>query len=352
MERSKKNAIAAAIVAIALIASIVAACMTAMPSDESPLSSHTGAQELTQAAAPSEDGTVAEGYNNTTGTKVTNIDTLRNATTGDYYLAEDITVSSIDSVNDYSTIFSGTFDGNGHTITIDATGETGVTDAGGLFMGLKSGAVIKNLTIKVNKFSLKTSQSLNNVGIIAGYVNGDCTIENVKVVLNYGTTATGNSNQDNYVWTSQIDDVEIRLGGLFGKVEQGTSTIRNVTVENNASGQGFSALAWMNSGSVIYHSDSTMRIGGFVGHVLDSGNLDMDAVTYKTGEGTGNITAIGESTSSERYNLAFIGGVVGYLQNGSVNINGLHLDVRGGVGEKCKRVNINYTYSAGFVIGQ
>lgn len=56
---------------------------------------------------------------------------------GSYRLDQDITLTT-----PYENDFSGTFDGNGHTVTLDITGTGNYT---GMFKSLAGGAVVKNL---------------------------------------------------------------------------------------------------------------------------------------------------------------------------------------------------------------
>ena len=78
--------------------------------------------------------------------------------------------------------FQGTFDGRGHTITLDidfsAYADTG--NCGGVFKVL-NGATVKNIELDGKaEGTLTLSASLNNVGLLAGFVNGsETTIEDI-----------------------------------------------------------------------------------------------------------------------------------------------------------------------------
>lgn len=90
---------------------------------------------------------------------------------GSYKLAADITVTE-----PYANDFSGTFDGNGHTVTLDITASTANV---GLFSKLAGGAVVKNV---ITAGSV-TATGKNNVGGIAGVADtelGAITISNCK----------------------------------------------------------------------------------------------------------------------------------------------------------------------------
>lgn len=96
---------------------------------------------------------------------------------GNYQLTEDITVTAPYG-NDITgfTGFTGTFDGNGHTVTLDITASTANV---GLFSKLAGGAVVRNV---ITAGSV-TATGKNNVGGIAGVADtelGAITISNCK----------------------------------------------------------------------------------------------------------------------------------------------------------------------------
>lgn len=90
---------------------------------------------------------------------------------GTYRLTADITVTK-----PYANEFTGTFDGNGHTVTLNITASTANV---GLFSKLAGGAVVKNV---ITAGSV-TATGKNNVGGIAGVADtelGAITISNCK----------------------------------------------------------------------------------------------------------------------------------------------------------------------------
>ena len=89
---------------------------------------------------------------------------------GSYTLTKDIIVTE-----PYASDFSGTFDGNGHTVTLNITDSTANV---GLFKTLSGGAVVRNV---ITAGSISSTEKY--VGGIAGFANtysGDVTIENCK----------------------------------------------------------------------------------------------------------------------------------------------------------------------------
>lgn len=340
MERHTRLSRAAVVlVAIALIASITAAVWFASPDAPYVPSEDSGAALGT--AAPAEDGTVAEGYQ-PSGEGISDISTARNNPSGNYHLTQDITITSLHSDDKWDQAFSGTLDGAGHTITINAEAKnTGCTDAGGLFIGVKAGATIKNLTIVVNSFHYGTSASgTANGGIIAGYASGDkITVDNVKVILNqdsntmYHGTSTYNG-VDTYMYSTTGDhsSIAFNFGGLFGKVEGGTTTIKNTTVYNSAGGKyGFSAWTWVNT-PWMGNGKSWINIGGFVGSVQETkegtdGNLTLQNVKYDADDDA-KISALAES-GTDRENAARLSPFLGVLNVGALKVDNLIFNAGG-----------------------
>ena len=340
MERHTRLSRAAVVlVTIALIAAIAAAVWFASPQSPYVPSEDSGAALGT--AAPAEDGTVAEGYQpSSTGTGISSMDPTRSDTDGDFYLTQDIEITSLHS-DDWGQAFSGTLDGAGHTITINAeTKNTSCSDAGGLFIGVNAGATIKNMTIVVNSFHYGTSaKGTANGGIIGGYASGDnITVDNVKVILNqdsntmhHGTSTYNGVDTYMYSTTGDHSSIAFNLGGLFGKVEGGTTTIKNTTVYNSAGGKyGFSAWTWV-SKPWLSNGESWINIGGFVGSVQKSGdkdgNLTLQNVKYDADDDA-KISALAES-GTDRNNYARLSPFLGVLNAGKLTVDNLIFNAGG-----------------------
>lgn len=348
MERHMRLSRAAVVlVAIALIAAIAAAVWFASPDAPYVPSEDSGAALGT--AAPAEDGTVASGYQ-PIGDGISSMDPTREKPKGDFYLTQDITITSLHSDDKWNQAFSGTFDGNGHTITINASHTTTCNDAGGMFIGLANGAVIKNLTIVVRGFSLGFSGDTINAGMIAGYAAGEkITIDNVKLVLE--RTSDGNDPVDDpvnypvndpYVYKSNEGiDTAINFGGLIGKVEDGTVTISNTTVINNETGTyGFSARNWVRAGyeggwlgAGAYDSKSWTNVGGFVGSVQagkeGNGNLTMNYVKYDAADGAKMSAYASSYGLTRQYNYARLSPFLGVLNVGALKVDNLIFNAGG-----------------------
>ena len=309
------------IFAVALIAAFSCGIIE-MPA----ISSEISAEAATGAATTDvlQDGEVASGYS-PSGTGISNIDTARQSPSGKYYLTQDITIESLHTGN-YRQVFTGTLDGCGHTITINAEATSvDCADAGGLFIGV-NGGTIKNVKIVVDKFRYGSTAGSAQAGIIAAYAI-NATVDNVYIELNYKPTVATPSNNtaanvDIYAYAAkQVNGFIVRLGGVFGKVESGTTNIKNTTVYNAATGNyGFSGGTWTGSNARSY-----MYIGGFVGSIESRGTLNATNIVYAGNQGA-KITCNAENDINGRENAGFIGAVVGYNNEGPTNISGFIFD--------------------------
>ena len=143
---------------------------------------------------------------------------------GNYQLTADITVTA-----PYAYDFSGTFDGDGHTVTLNITSSSAKSYTG-LFGTLAGGAVVKNV-ITAGKIE---ATGKDNVGGIAGRANtygGAVTIENCKNIAEIsGNKAVGgilgNCTTINYTLTisacantGAVTASNSQAGGIAGNFE-------------------------------------------------------------------------------------------------------------------------------------
>ena len=142
---------------------------------------------------------------------------------GNYQLTADIIVTA-----PYASDFSGTFDGNGHTVTLNITSSSAKSYTG-LFGTLAGGAVVKNV-ITAGKIE---ATGKDNVGGIAGFANtysGDVTIENCKNtaaitgnnevggILGYCSGSAHSVTVTDCANTGTISGTR-KLGGICGNLE-------------------------------------------------------------------------------------------------------------------------------------
>lgn len=164
---------------------------------------------------------------------------------GNYQLTADITVTAPYG-NDITgfTGFTGTFDGNGHTVTLDITASTADV---GLFSKLAGGAVVRN--VKVD-----------------GTVSGTEGVAGIAAQAN-GATISGCIN------CAEISATERHVGGIVGKLRGGT-------VEN-----------CYNTGAISSSRTRPINMGGIAGYV-DGG------ASVENCYNTGSITGSGDNTAA------------------------------------------------------
>lgn len=358
MQITRTKKALAAVVALVLIGIFVALAAVCLPGDESVLPSmdntvaDTGSGEgvlstaTASATAPSEDGKVPDGYQ-PSGTGITDIATARGDLDGEYYLTQDITINSLAvATGDETNIFTGVFDGNGKTITIDVTQER-YTDGnfGGLFAILQG--TVKNCVIVVENFQIRlgSGSSWANAGMVAGAGAEGSYVENVKVVLEYSPDTVGNGSSDFYInqyGGQSKKGSSMKLGGVFGNII-GKATVVDSTVDIQTTGNyGFSTYGWRESGGWASHSDGFIYIGGFFGNI-QSGSISANRLTL-AGTSSSKIHSYNESEGSYRYNQALIGGVLGYADAGKMDIDGLIITypLNGNLGSTNATYNCTY----------
>lgn len=337
MQITRTKKALAAVVALVLIGIFAALTAVCLPGDKSALPSmdntvaDTGSGEgalstvSASAIAPSEDGTVPDGYQ-PSGTGITDIATARGDLDGEYYLTQNIEINTLAvATGDETNIFTGVFDGNGKKIIIDVTQED-YSDGnfGGLFAILQG--TVKNCIIEVENFQIRlgSGSSWANAGMVAGAGAEGAYVENVKVVLKHSPKTVGNGSSDFYInqyGGQSAKGSSMKLGGVFGNII-GKTTVIDSTVDNQTTGSyGFSTYGWRASGGWTSHSDGFIYIGGFFGNI-QSGSISASRLTL-AGTSSSKIHSYNESEGSYRYNQALIGGVLGYADKGKMDINGL-----------------------------
>ena len=129
-------------------------------------------------------------------------------TSGNYKLMADINLGVLENAAIKSS-FSGTFDGNGHTITYQAQFSTSSPNIG--LFGSVSGT-IKNLTLNASVTISDGGTNWVNVGLLCGTLTG--TLENCHAT---------NCNINSVIATSNGHGISVGL--LVGKMSGGTLTI-------------------------------------------------------------------------------------------------------------------------------
>lgn len=194
---------------------------------------------------------------------------------GNYQLTADIIVTA-----PYAYDFSGTFDGNGHTVTLNITSGSANT---GLFKKLVGGATVKNVT------TAGTVSGGASTGAIAGNADGKVSIFNCKNtatvtgtgkgvggILGYSYPANGYATIESCANTGAIvAEGKQQTGGIAGNLE-GAHVIRN-----------------------CYNTGSVTATSGFAG-IVGRGTKGVTVENcYSTGAiATGGFALVGVATST------------------------------------------------------
>lgn len=250
----------------------------------------TLAEPVTQATPIADMNKWENGYtteSSTTGTAVSDGTDLKNAIAdgGDIYLTGDIR----DFVGfSHTDTYSGTLDGNGHTIYIVKASAASGSNVGGLFSTLAG--TIKNVRIVV--MAGVDLPSTAYVGAVAGALSGNANVSNVNVIINSGVNLVISGSNSNVGGA----------GGIAGGLTSGsgeTVSISNSTVVLN--------------GTLKATAQYTF-IAGFVGH-LNGGSVNYTDLTFK-----GNGMLDGVANAGEGVHTAGAGIVGGGVS--AVNVNG------------------------------
>ena len=235
-------------------------------------------------------------------------------------LLADIDLNNVEwtSIGTEDKPFTGTFDGNGHTIknltVVETEAKEGKAFIG--FFGYAKNATIKDLTFEnvyLNIACLDIDHSQGHIGAVAGSLEGTSTIENV--------TVKGDIKVESTVTANGASRVAVVAGGnSYGNV-----TMRNVHVIANEgsylkANNNVGALAGQLQGkSVFVECSSNIDVTGtkfFAGGIIGLAAGDQTFTKCRT---TGNvtITAGREGRAHDQYR---VGGIAGGWSDGAKNV--------------------------------
>lgn len=245
----------------------------------------------------------------------------RDALSYNYVLKNDIDASGLvdaDGNSTYNTIgggtkakaFTGTFDGDGHTIV-------GLQAKGGIFGQLGSGAVVKNINIASSVF---TGENTDSVGAVAAENNGG----SISGISGYGNTVKGSGGYigglvgKNYGGISNSNDhstviagADTVAGGITGVNGTNVGKDKGGTIDNVQSNSAVTT-------GVLTEVQYASNMGGIVGkNEYNINNVSAHGITGKTGntKTSGGIVGTNEGRISNAYNESII--------HGSENIGGV-----------------------------
>lgn len=252
---------------------------------------------------------------------------VRNEPNANYKLASDFSMERMGYNWTPITEFSGSLDGDGHTISDFLY--KGDAESAGLFGNLASGATVKNLTM-TNAQVTSSSYKKASAGSLAGKAD-NATIDNVHIYASE-LTASGNSTIaggivgsmtiDSKVSSSSFDGnimatSSAKVGGIAGSVASFSAITATYAKGSATANSTLGGIAGEASDASISdsHADMTLSGGNTVGGVV--GLLTGDAMRGKVkrsfAEGSINATSN-------------IGGVVGCMQSGTIAAKGVDVD--------------------------
>lgn len=229
-------------------------------------------------------------------------DAIKNNKT--FYLANSIYGADLSEVSD--TVFTGTFDGRGYTVSLTGSGaKTSDSGAAGLLVAV-NGGVIKNVSFKLMPTG---ALGAGTVGGLVGINNGR--IENVSVGLVSDLTADGAT----------------KVGGAVGENAQ-SGVIANVSfvyaANVSANGATYGAIAGTNGGAmakIAVRVDESAGAGNYTvsaagaGYVAGSsdGTADGVIIAIPSGRlaGANALWASGTTTATNVYSYVSVEGAAG-----------------------------------------
>ena len=252
-----------------------------------------------------------------------NLNDGRDALSYNYILKNDIDASGLVNAggkSTYNTIgsgikaFTGTFDGNGHTIV-------GLQAKGGIFGKLGSGAVVKNINIASSVFTG------NNIGDSVGAVAAENNGGSISGISGYGNTIKGSGGSigglvgKNYGGISNSNDQSTVIAGA-GTVAGGIAGVNGTNADKGGTIDNVQSNSAVTTG-VLDENKYASNLGGIVGknemllNKYNINNVSAHGITGKTGntQTSGGIVGTNEGRISNAYNESII--------HGSENIGGV-----------------------------
>ena len=219
---------------------------------------------------------------------------------------------STDDANNSGINFTGTLDGDGHSIIFAEGMSFNSNDRTGILFGTLNSGTVKNLGIgtEANPVKLNVQSSGANTGVLAAYVlaGSTVTLDGVKIYADVdGTGRAGTANL-----------------GLFGKQDQAAAlTVKNSTIDlsftegSGATGRNVGGIIGLLSGaSTVNVIGNTINVDVTTAATLASnyagviGKADVDGATIYAEKNTVNFTVTDSSTEAVEHGL---GGLVGYV---------------------------------------
>ena len=243
---------------------------------------------------------------------IADLDNVRNNLDGDYVLAANIDLSSIDNwqpIGDGANPFTGSFDGQGYQIS-------GLNSSGyqyaGLF-GVVSGGSISNLGVLVGTISASSFGEAESGGLVGRANNSPISDSYAVVAGNISSSSSGGPSAGGLVGRANNSPISNSYAEVGGNISSSASSFGEAK-SGGLVGFAFSSPisnSYAVVGGNISSSSSTTRFssGGLVGFAFSSPISNSYAVVG------GNISPSSSSSSSS----SNAGGLVGLAQSSSIS---------------------------------
>lgn len=244
---------------------------------------------------------------------------------GEFTLTADVDISgkTLGQIGTYEKPFSGTFDGNGHTVTVSVL----VGECGGLF-GVIENATVKNLTVKgtvectfaAENAETKLESGYSGTGAVVGVVHTGSTVENctsyanvlgpcnvggvIGLINNVGEATVTVTNCVNY---GVADSTYGNLGGVIGRIRTETEAYPALTVKGCA-----------NYANLSYKSEDRARFAGIAAYIRSNKGF----ILIENCRNEGNLEGVNAATASG--NFPHMGGILGRCEMIAQN-SGMHV---------------------------
>lgn len=285
------------------------------------------------------------------GTAITSVDDLKameNNPGGSYYLANDIEVpEGLSLFTDSRTPFTGTFDGNGHTIK-NYTYSTTTEDLmhAGLFCRTKN-ASFKNLTMTNVNISVKSG---GNFAALAAYGQGT-TFENITVSGKLSASGIVNSlggivgSLSGGSLTKCTNKADVTITGAADAAAAGVAgTASANTTVKNCSNSGAISISGPIDGGRSYRAAGISNVAGTVISCKNTGNVSVK--TSGSMEGVVSLSAAGVvGTSSKQITSCTNTGKI--TMNSTVEVSRSIL--MGGIAANAENAKITKSWNKGAV---
>ncbi|MGM9524517.1 MAG: InlB B-repeat-containing protein, partial [Faecousia sp.] len=229
-------------------------------------------------------------------TEITSLDAITDLS-GSYLLTQDTTVTA-----PLSGTFTGTFDGGGHTVTVNIT--TAEANCG-MFSAIGSGATVTNFSVENSTLEYTGSSTSNLCGLIAGQNSG--TVSNVVV---RESTVTGYAVTGGLVGKNSgtVTKCAFESGTVFKKSYSSDKGVGGIVGQNEG------VISFCSNGATVDHTNAsryTDLVGGIAGQIEGSGTVSN---CYNTG-------LLKDTSSTYAW---YIAGIVGRNRAASTAVSNCH----------------------------